>query len=1311
MSAALAEKNPSKTLGSKGLEPLAKEYDHKCHVVTKEIGASQVYSAALSIIAELKLIVDSGATVHCVRNREEFTTYTELKEGRHTVSDAGANSHPAIGIGNITRLVDTPVGRRKITIKNVLHIPTFHVDILSMKKMRKEGYMFVLPAYDAPAHMISPNQTQVTLPEFGGLDYLELLPSTTVTASEGVCVGGGAGGVAASVQQYTNNVEEYIAGETNLALLDRKQFDSWLKSADADTIQDELVKPMTGDRKYRNHAMRMRVAELNRYCPQADIYRDTYLQWHSKLGHANCRTIARTLRQLDITEWKKLGPVGQRWCEHCARAKSTRAAGPYKDQPKPQVKPWQSMYADVAGRYKVASIHGGYHYEMHFICQSTNSIKTYGMQNLQSVPEIIDKHLSYVATNFPNEEAGDLTNRTVEYVEDGVYDIIKGTRIRTDSAQYYKSIKTHKVLTKYRVKHEFSAGYTQRRNGMVERSFRTIHDKANAMRSARRMGKEWWYLANRHAVTVHDITPTDANEGGVCPYEARTGKMPSEQLKTLHNFGAQAFVHEHVRHDKLDNKGREGIYVGWYPPAKTHLIWLPPRGHEQGKLHQISNTCEDIGCTCQGCSDPTHAHTQQDKSGQPPAKRQRSSLIDTIHVKIDPTLPQMVAQGHVPVVSPNVHPFTELDEDYPEDQPSVDRGELDPGLLDLDYWNGDPRASESWVSNEYDPSQDYQPDQANALRLSIPYPAVLAVGGVIPRWSKAKTTEHADMYRAAKEAEWNQMFDLDIMEPIRKCDVPKGETLFPSLMNFTLKNDSEGSITKAKARLCFGGHKMIKGIHYTNGHSLCPKWSTIRAFMAHAAKLRRTLRCSDIPGAFLLGPPQKVMFMRAPNDQVQYDTDGEPFVYKVKGNTYGTKTSNKIFSDCLAAWLKEEGFDRKENDPCVYIRAQGTPDEVQLCVWVDDLAYHAASPEALSTFERQLQQKWGKHKPMQFEDMKYFLGANVEQKDGKIHLHHKVMIERALEKFFPGGAATVHTKSTPFPPGATVDKRDCPKPGDQKPQVPYRELVGILSYLSTVSRPDIQYSVSQLASVQINPSIGHWQLAKHVLRYLAKTPTYGPTYSPEEPGGVPQINSDLTYYVDASYADVKCDDFGPTDDGRRNYYGYVGMYAGGPISWSAKMHKGRRALSSSESELVASCYCGKDIVSMRWQLEDFGVINPGPTPMYEDNQACIYILNTEGRSERTKHIEVKWFYCRDLVTEGIIVIKKIHTSEQTADVMTKSLPRATHEQHATTMVGQAYTLIEGKDPFIRLTTLMQGVPQESEAMTVQSYCRRMNLLP
>ena len=117
MSAALAAKNPSKTLSSKSLEPLAKEYDHKCHVVTKEIGASKVYSAALSIIAELKLILDYGATVHCVRNREEFTTYTELKKGRHTVSDAGANSHPVIGIGNITRLVDTLSGGAKLPLK------------------------------------------------------------------------------------------------------------------------------------------------------------------------------------------------------------------------------------------------------------------------------------------------------------------------------------------------------------------------------------------------------------------------------------------------------------------------------------------------------------------------------------------------------------------------------------------------------------------------------------------------------------------------------------------------------------------------------------------------------------------------------------------------------------------------------------------------------------------------------------------------------------------------------------------------------------------------------------------------------------------------------------------------------------------------------------------------------------------------------------------------------------------------------------------------------------------------------------------
>lgn len=261
--------------------------------------------------------------------------------------------------------------------------------------------------------------------------------------------------------------------------------------------------------------------------------------------------------------------------------------------------------------------------------------------------------------------------------------------------------------------------------------------------------------------------------------------------------------------------------------------------------------------------------------------------------------------------------------------------------------------------------------------------------------------------------------------------------------------------------------------------------------MALAAVLKRKVRQTDIPGAFLLGPPQKTLYMRAPSDQIEYDPiDGTPYVYKVIGNVYGTKSSNKVFQDTLTDWLLETGFERQKHDPCLYIKDKGGDKEIQLVGWVDDLSYHSPSDSAIKEFELQLQSKWGNHKEMEFEDMKYFLGMNVEQTAGQIHIHHEVMIKQLIEKYFPnrnpGHQNAVHTKSTPFPPGATCNKSDCPKLGDERLNAPYRELVGALSYLSVVSRPDISYNVSQLASVQANPGETHWKLAKHVLRYLAK---------------------------------------------------------------------------------------------------------------------------------------------------------------------------------------------------------------------------------
>jgi hypothetical protein len=66
----------------------------------------------------------------------------------------------------------------------------------------------------------------------------------------------------------------------------------------------------------------------------------------------------------------------------------------------------------------------------------------------------------------------------------------------------------------------------------------------------------------------------------------------------------------------------------------------------------------------------------------------------------------------------------------------------------------------------------------------------------------------------------------------------------------------------------------------------------------------------------------------------------------------------------------------------------------------------------------------------------------------------------------------------------------CPKTeteiNDAK-NLPYKELVGKLMYLATCTRPDIAYTVRELAQFMSNYGAAHWAAAKHLLRYLQGT--------------------------------------------------------------------------------------------------------------------------------------------------------------------------------------------------------------------------------
>jgi hypothetical protein len=70
-----------------------------------------------------------------------------------------------------------------------------------------------------------------------------------------------------------------------------------------------------------------------------------------------------------------------------------------------------------------------------------------------------------------------------------------------------------------------------------------------------------------------------------------------------------------------------------------------------------------------------------------------------------------------------------------------------------------------------------------------------------------------------------------------------------------------------------------------------------------------------------------------------------------------------------------------------------------------------------------------------------------------------------------------------------------------------------------------------------------------------------------------------------------------------------------------------------------------------------------PTILHEDNQACIAISKNPERHARTKHIEVKYHFIRDLVENGVVKLEYCNTVNQIADVLTKPLTFVDFDRH------------------------------------------------
>ncbi|XP_044019556.1 secreted RxLR effector protein 161-like [Aphidius gifuensis] len=137
------------------------------------------------------------------------------------------------------------------------------------------------------------------------------------------------------------------------------------------------------------------------------------------------------------------------------------------------------------------------------------------------------------------------------------------------------------------------------------------------------------------------------------------------------------------------------------------------------------------------------------------------------------------------------------------------------------------------------------------------------------------------------------------------------------------------------------------------------------------------------------------------------------------------------------------------------------------------------------------------------------------------------------------------------------------KQNDRLLNVPFREAVGSLLFLSMVTRPDIAFAVNSVSQHCNNYQRPHWEAVKRIIKYLKGTLEFGIKFESGK-------NIKLVAFADA--------DFSGDTTTRKSTSGYLLESNNCPIIWGSRKQKAI-ALSTAEAEFVAAC---QTLVNLIW---------------------------------------------------------------------------------------------------------------------------------
>lgn len=500
-------------------------------------------------------------------------------------------------------------------------------------------------------------------------------------------------------------------------------------------------------------------------------------------------------------------------------------------------------------------------------------------------------------------------------------------------------------------------------------------------------------------------------------------------------------------------------------------------------------------------------------------------------------------------------------------------------------------------------------------------------------YEEAMASPNRLKWQAAMQAEYDSLLSNGVWRLVER---PQNRNVVKSKWVYKVKQDASGNFEKFKARLVARGFSQKPGVDFDKTFSPVVRHSTMRILFNLANELDMDVDHIDVTTAFLHGELKEEIYMEPPLGFISDDHK----VCLLQKSIYGLKQASRVWNETVNDLLVGNGYSQTKCEPCVYVKRDKTTSNniTILALYVDDFFLfgndHVEKQELFNILSSKFNVK-------NLGPIKSCLGINVvrDREKGTLMLSQKDYIKRLLGRF---GLSECKSVSTPM---QVNEKFYIPKDNICETEYNFRELIGSLMYLSVCTRPDITYSCSVLSQFNNCYDRTHWLAGKRILRYLARTVDYGLIFHKCK-------NFNLQVFADADWAND------PND--RKSYTGFVLKLGSNTINWESRKQR-CVAMSSTEAEYLAISDACKDIMFTRhFWLE---IMNTNVhCKIFNDNQSAQKLLLSKECHKRTKHIDVRYHFIKDLVCKNYVSVSYMSTSEMIADILTKALSSCKHNE-------------------------------------------------